>query len=60
MKPSAKKLWRVHLWGPGTGGGFRRTLCEHRVSATMNATDDRDLVTCAICIWRINNYAARP
>jgi hypothetical protein len=53
VRPSDRFPRKVHLIGPLTAGGFFRTLCEHNISATMNATADKESVTCAICVWRM-------
>jgi hypothetical protein len=53
VKPADLRKRKVHLVGPMTSGGFFRTLCEHNISATMNATADKESVTCAICVWRM-------
>ena len=49
MKPENK----VHFFGPITGGGFYRTLCEHEITYSIKATTDKTLVTCQNCHSRL-------
>ena len=51
-----KRVPKVHLLGPWTGGGFRRTLCEHALER-LRTTQDAAEVTCAICTWRMAEKA---
>ena len=46
------KTPKVHLLGPVTGGGFRRTLCEHALG-NLETTEKPKEVTCQICQWRM-------
>ena len=50
---------KVHLLGPVTGGGFRRTLCEHSLGALQTAPSP-DKATCQICVWRASKQANIP
>ena len=50
---------RTHLLGPITGGGFHRTLCEHDMTPCFKVTSDPELVTCAICTWRMAKVPQR-
>ena len=44
---------KVHLSGELCGDGQFRTLCGLRLSPMMNATADKQRVTCGRCTWRM-------